>query len=244
MSVSLDVSPLLTPVSTGDADVRYDWRRLFFVRTLPAVTHDDDRALVAAILGGDRAALSRLVAREHAWLVRLARAVVRDAAIADEVVQDGWVAVIRALGTFEGRSSLRTWMATIVLNRARTAAVRGARSIAVADLGADPPDDEESVDRSRFGGIGFWSKPPEPWENSTPEALLGRRQVLAAIEATLEELPEAQRAVITLRDVEGWSGEEVCNALGLSESNQRVLLHRARAKVRTALEGILGPESR
>ncbi len=90
-------------MSTSDRAGRYDWRPIFFVRTLPAVSHDEDRALVAAILGGDRAALSRLVAREHAWLVRLARAVVRDAAVADEVVQDGWVAVIRALGTFEGR---------------------------------------------------------------------------------------------------------------------------------------------
>lgn len=208
------------------------------------MTHDEDRALVAQILAGDRAALSRLVAREHSWLVRLARAVVRDKAVADEVVQDGWVAVIRALGSFEGRSSLRTWMATIVLNRAKTAAMRGARTIAVAHLGSDVIEDEDSVDRSRFGGVGFWAKPPEPWENSSPEALLHRREVLAAIDATLGELPDAQRAVLTLRDLEGWSSEEVCNALGVSESNQRVLLHRARAKVRSALEGLLGPESR
>jgi RNA polymerase sigma-70 factor (ECF subfamily) len=202
-----------------------------------------DRALVDAIVAGDRSALSRLVAREHAWLVRLARAIVRDEAVADEIVQDGWVAVIRALGAFEGRSSLRTWIATIVLNRAKTAAVRGARTVAVADLGADPADDEDAPDPSRFSGVGLWSKPPEPWENVTPEVLLQRRQVLDAVDAAMAELPANQRAVLALRDVEGWSGEEVCNALGLSESNQRVLLHRARAKVREALEHLLGPES-
>lgn len=207
------------------------------------MTHEEDRALAAAILGGDRAALSRLVTREHSWLVRLARSIVKDGAVADEVAQDAWVAVIRSLASWEGRSSLRTWMATIVLNRAKTAAVRGARTVAVADLGCDPVDDEPTVERSRFGTVGFWSKPPQPWENATPEALLQRRQVLEGVEAAMAELPENQRAVLTLRDIEGWSGEEVCNALGLSESNQRVLLHRARARVRTALESILGPES-
>jgi RNA polymerase sigma-70 factor (ECF subfamily) len=176
--------------------------------------------------------------------VRLAKAIVRDAALADEIVQDGWVAVIRALGSFEGRSSLRTWMATIVLNRAKTAAVRRNRTIAVADLGGDAPLEEEDVlDRSRFNGLGFWSNPPEQWENGTPEALVQRQQVLRAVDTAMAELPANQRAVLTLRDVEGWSGEEVCNALGLSESNQRVLLHRARAKVRSALEELLGPES-
>lgn len=207
-----------------------------------AVAHEDDRALASAILAGDRDALSRLVAREHAWLVRLAKAIVRDAAIADEVVQDGWVAVIRSLGSYEGRSSLRTWMATIVLNRAKTAAVRGARTVAVADLGADASDDEETVERSRFSAVGVWSKPPQTWEGATPEALLERRQVLQAVEVAMGHLPESQRAVLTLRDLEGWSGEEVCNALGLSESNQRVLLHRARAKVRATLEELLGAE--
>jgi RNA polymerase sigma-70 factor (ECF subfamily) len=208
------------------------------------VSHDEDRALASSILGGDRKALGRLVAREHSWLVRLARSIVRDQAVADEVVQDSWIAVIRALGSFEGRSSLRTWMATIVLNRAKTAAVRGARSVAVGALGADPPDDEDAVDRSRFGAVGFWSRPPALWNEGTPEALLDRRQVLEAIGRTLQDLPENQRAVVTLRDLEGWSSEEVCNALGVSESNQRVLLHRARARIRTALEAVLGEEVR
>lgn len=207
------------------------------------MSHEEDRALAAAILGGDREALGELVSREHSWLVRLARAIVKEHATADEVVQDAWVSVIRSLAQFEGRCSLRTWMATIVLNRAKTAAVRGARTVAVGALGSEVQEDEESIDRSRFGAIGFWSKPPEPWHDGTPEALLERRQVLEAVGSTLDELPENQRAVLTLRDLEGWSSEEVCNALGLSESNQRVLLHRARAKVRSALESLLGSES-
>ncbi len=206
---------------------------------------EDEAALVAAVVAGDKAALGRLVRREHGWLVRLARTIVRDAATADEVVQDGWVAVIRALPTFEGRSSLRTWMASIVLNRAKTVAVRSARVVAASSLGRDGEDDGEDPDRHGdhgFGALGFWaSGGPGPWHAGTPEDLLSRGQIRAAIDGCIQELPETQRAVVNLRDVEGWSSEEVCNALGLSESNQRVLLHRARCKLRVALERALGP---
>jgi RNA polymerase sigma-70 factor (ECF subfamily) len=202
---------------------------------------DEDRALVRAIVGGDRDALARLVAREHSWLVRLARAVVRDEAIADEVVQDAWISVMRALSSFEGRSSLRTWMATIVLNRAKTAAARGARTVAMSSLADDGDDPAEEA---CFHRIGIWSDPPGAWSAYDPEALLARREVVAAIGHGLDELPENQRAVLTLRDLEGWSSEEVCNALGLSESNQRVLLHRARAKIRAALHELMGPETK
>jgi RNA polymerase sigma-70 factor (ECF subfamily) len=203
-------------------------------------THDEDRALARAIQGGDRDALAKLVAREHSWLVRLARAIVRDAAVAEECVQDAWIAVIRALGSYEGRASLRTWMATVVLNRAKTVAVRSARTVAVASF--DDVDDEESVDAPRFSRLGVWSDAPATWSDENPEALLRRREVLDAIGRGLDALPENQRAVLTLRDLEGWSSEEVCNALGVSESNQRVLLHRARSKIRAVLEGVLGPE--
>ncbi|MFO0567742.1 MAG: sigma-70 family RNA polymerase sigma factor [Polyangiaceae bacterium] len=204
---------------------------------------DGELSLVTAILAGDRAALGRLVAREHSWLVRLARSVVKDAATSDEVVQDAWVAVIRALPSFEGRSSLRTWMATIVLNRARTVASRSARTVAVASLGADPSDDAEVADPAAYGSIGFFRRAPELWHDRTPEDILGRRQALEAVGRALEELPENQRAVVSLRDIEGWSSEEVCNALGLSESNQRVLLHRARTKLRAALHAVLEKET-
>ena len=198
----------------------------------------DDADLVSSIRGGDKKALAKLVAREHSWLVRLARAIVRDAAIADEVVQDAWISIIRALASFEGRSSLRTWMATIVLNRAKTVAVRGGRSIAVASFDGEVGDDDPNEGRFTQR-LGVWSDPPVGWNDATPEVLLERREVLAAIERGLEDLPANQRAVLTLRDLEGWSGEEVCNALGLSESNQRVLLHRARAAIREHLHGVL-----
>ncbi len=198
--------------------------------------HDTDLALVRAIQSGDRDALAKLVAREHSWLVRLARAIVKQEATAEEVVQDSWIAVIRALGSFEGRSSLRTWMATIVLNRAKTVAVRGARAVVLSF----EVEEEEGVDSARFSRLGTWSDGPLPWTEDDPEALLRRREVLAAIGDGMAALPENQRAVLTLRDLEGWSSEEVCNALGVSESNQRVLLHRARTKIRAILEGVLG----
>jgi RNA polymerase sigma-70 factor (ECF subfamily) len=209
------------------------------------VPAEDEAALVAAVVAGDKVALTRLVRREHGWLVRLARSIVKDAATADEVVQDGWVAVIRALPTFEGRSSLRTWMASIVLNRAKTVAVRSARVVAISSF-AREAEDEADGDRygdHGFGALGFWSSGgPGAWHSGNPEELLSRGQLRKAIDACIEALPPAQRTVVNLRDVEGWSSEEVCNALGLSESNQRVLLHRARCKLRVALEGLLGSE--
>jgi RNA polymerase sigma-70 factor (ECF subfamily) len=209
------------------------------------VSHEGDQALARAIAGGDRDALAKLVAREHSWLLRLARTIVREHSIAEEIVQDGWVQVIRSLSTYQGRSSLRTWMASIVLNRAKTVAVRGGRTIPVASLGdGEHDDDAESVEGARYGATGFWSRPPEEWrDRATPEAIVSQRQALAAIASCVDGLPPNQRAVLTLRDMEGWSSEEVCNALGLSESNQRVLLHRARAKVRSALQELLGAQS-
>lgn len=198
--------------------------------------------MLDAVLAGDRAALGRLVAREHAWLVRLARSIVRDQASADEVVQEGWISIIRGLPSFEGRCSLRSWMATIVVNRAKTTAVRGARTVPIASFD-EPLEEEDVVDRSRFNALGFWSQPPLHWQGCTPEVTLHRREMIEAIEVGLEQLPPNQRAVVTLRDVQGWSSEEVCNALSISESNQRVLLHRARAKLRTLLEATLGEEA-
>jgi RNA polymerase sigma-70 factor (ECF subfamily) len=168
---------------------------------------------------------------------------VRDHGTADEVVQDAWISIIRSLATFEKRSSLRTWMATIVLNRAKTTAARHARTISVGSLGSDLEEEESVLDPKCFGSVGFWARPPSEWNQGTPEALVHQRQVLEAVGKILDELPENQRAVLSLRDLEGWAGEEVCNALGISESNQRVLLHRARAKVRAALASVLGPES-
>lgn len=197
---------------------------------------DEDFALVDRVVAGDAAALRLLVEREHATLLRFARAITRDADLAEEVVQDAWVRIYRGLASFERRSSLRTWMARIVMNRAKTLAVRAARWVPLEN---EAEADEPTIDPSAFR-LGFWSKLPAKWQADTPERLLEVRQLRAAVEAELERLPAGQRAVLTLRDLEGWNSDEVCNALEISESNQRVLLHRARARVREALEKVLG----
>jgi RNA polymerase sigma-70 factor (ECF subfamily) len=196
----------------------------------------DDLTLVRQILDGDEAAFTALVDREHAMLVRLAKSVVRDHSLVDEIVQDAWLAVVSALPSFEGRSSLRTWIGRITVNRARTVGTKAARCVPVSALGAESEESEDAVERTRFSARGFWDKGPTSWGSASPESLLLRREILETIEKALEDLPPGQRAVLTLRDLEGFSSEEVCNVLELTESNQRVLLHRARARVRAALE--------
>jgi RNA polymerase sigma-70 factor (ECF subfamily) len=168
-----------------------------------------------------------------AGMRRFALSIVRNAAVADEVVQEAWLAVLRGIDRFEGRASLKTWIFRIVANTAATRAEREARSIPFSTFATEANDDEPSVDPSRFRNPQFpggWTRFPEPWEN------LEARETRGVIAAAVEQLPPAQRLVISLRDIEGWSAEEVCNVLELSESNQRVLLHRARSKVRAALE--------
>ena len=208
---------------------------------MDAVAIEDD-ALVDRIVAGDKAALRVLVEREHTTLVRFARAITRDHDLAEEVVQDSWVRIHRGLAGFEKRSSLRTWMARIVINRAKTLVVRAARWV---PLDGEAEAHEDAVDPGCFGKLGFWSssRAPTRWHAETPERLLDRQQIKAAIEAQIEGLPAGQRAVLTLRDLEGWNSQEVCNALDISESNQRVLLHRARARVRAALEDVIGEGS-
>jgi RNA polymerase sigma-70 factor (ECF subfamily) len=206
------------------------------VVAVPADTTEDD-ALVDRIVAGDAGALRQLVEREHATLVRFARAVTRDDDLAREVVQDAWVRIHRGLARFEKRSSLRTWMARIVINRAKTLVGRAARWVPLEN---EAEAAEDAVDPTCFSAGGFWKQAPGRWHAETPERLLSRQQLKAAIEAQLDGLPPGQRAVLTLRDLEGWDSEEVCNALEISESNQRVLLHRARARVREALEKVLG----
>jgi RNA polymerase sigma-70 factor (ECF subfamily) len=197
----------------------------------------EDGALVDRILAGDSAALRLLIEREHATLLRFARAITRDDDLAQEVVQEAWVRIHRGLATFERRSSLRTWMARIVINRAKTLTVRAARWVPFAE---EAEAHEDAVDPACFSERGFWKDTPARWHVETPESLLDRQQICAAIRAEIEELPTAQRAVLTLRDLEGWDSEEVCNALEISESNQRVLLHRARSRVRAGLEKAVG----
>ena len=191
-----------------------------------------DAERVLALLGGDTEAFTRLVDEHHDTMLRVARAMLRDAAVAEEVVQETWLAVLDGLGTFEGRSSLRTWMFRILSNRAFTRAKREGRSI---PFSAFKGDDDEPVEAERFDATGHWVDPPDRWRE-TPERLVGDREVLDRIAIAIDRLPERQRTVIVLRDVNGWSSDEVRNALDLSETNQRVLLHRARTKVRAHLD--------
>jgi RNA polymerase sigma-70 factor (ECF subfamily) len=184
-----------------------------------------------------------LVDRHGASMLRLARVYVRDRAVAEEVVQEAWLGVLRGLERFEGRSSLATWLHRIVANLAKTRAVKEARSVPFSALaGPDVGEQEPSVPPERFRGpedrwAGHWAAPPNPW--GRPDAELLSAETRDWIVAAIDALPQLQRQVITLRDVEGWSAEEVCNVLELSDTNQRVLLHRARTKVRQALNDYL-----
>jgi RNA polymerase sigma-70 factor (ECF subfamily) len=205
-----------------------------------------ERELCAALRRGDESAFESLVARHHAPLRRLALSYVRTAAVADEVVQETWVAVIRGIDSFEERSSLKTWIYRILANTAKTRAQRESRTVPLSAL---PPgeadDDEHSVEPSRFFDQqharwpGHWASPPARWDE-LPEEHLGGRETLDALKAAIEHLPSKQRQVIVLRDIEGWDADDVCELLELSEANQRVLLHRARSKVRQALEDQIG----
>jgi len=205
------------------------------VTTVPSV---DERELLASLRSGDERAFATLVDRHGAAMLRVARLYVRDRAAAEEAVQEAWLGVLRGIERFEGRSSLRTWLLRIVANVARTKGLREARSVPFSALGDDGP----SVPEERFRGpddrwAGHWVSPPQDWGRPEQELLSAetRGQLAEAIDA----LPDAQRRVISLRDVQGWSADEVCNVLGLSETNQRVLLHRARTKVRAALDEYL-----
>jgi RNA polymerase sigma-70 factor, ECF subfamily len=160
--------------------------------------------------------------------------------VAEEVVQDAWIGVLKGLDRFEGRASLRTWILRIVTNIAMTRGAREARSVPFSTL-ASEDEGGPAVEPDRFRGAddgfpGHWRAYPGDWRSLPEEALLGR-ETIDVVTRTIEGLPEAQRTVITLRDIHGYSSEEVCDALELSEGNQRVLLHRARSRVRAALEG-------
>jgi RNA polymerase sigma-70 factor (ECF subfamily) len=191
----------------------------------------EDARLVEGLRAGDEAAFAALMRMYGAAMLRVAQMYVSSREVAEEVVQEAWIGVLRGIGRFEGRSSLKTWLLRIVANTAKTRGVREARSIPFSSLGDG--GSEPTVDPDRFAGSGEWAAPPQPW---APEGRLLEQEALAVVERAIERLPPAQRAVITMRDVQGLTSEEVRNALDLTETNQRVLLHRARAKVRGALE--------
>jgi RNA polymerase sigma-70 factor (ECF subfamily) len=188
----------------------------------------------------------RLVEQLQPTMLRVARMYVSTAAVAEEVVQDAWLGVLRGLDTFEGRSSLRTWIFRILTNIAKTRGRREGRSLPFASLAGDDLD-APAVDPSRFDtpasdARGHWSTLPDDW-TGIPEVRLLGHETLGVIGRAIDSLPPMQAEVIRLRDALGWTSEEVRNALDLSETNQRVLLHRARAKVRSALEQYFSSEA-
>jgi RNA polymerase sigma-70 factor, ECF subfamily len=193
----------------------------------------DERELVAKLRAGDEAAFRELIAMYHPMLVRVARAYVPTQTAAEEVAADTWVAVLEGIDRFQERSSLKTWLFRILTNKAKTRGMRERRTLPFSSLESD----ESSVDPDRFHGPehkwpGHWAAAPHGF----PEERLLAGETREVVEQAIARLPPAQRAVISLRDIEGWDAEEVCNALTLSETNQRVLLHRARSAVRKALE--------
>ncbi len=205
-----------------------------------------DAELVERLRAGDEAAFAELIDRYGSSMLRVARLHVRDRAVAEEVVQETWLAVLNGIERFEGRSSLKTWLFRILSNRAKTRGEREGRSVPFSAIAATDAsaEGEATVDADRFQGADahqwpyHWSAPPRGW---TQEKVL-ERETLGVVKDAIEGLPDTQREVIRLRDVEGWSAEEVADALEISDVNQRVLLHRARSRVRAALEGYLSPE--
>jgi RNA polymerase sigma-70 factor, ECF subfamily len=200
-----------------------------------------DAELVEALRRGDEAAFAGLADELNGPLMRLALVHVPSRAVAEEVVQDTWVGVIRGIDRFEGRSSLRTWIFQILLNNARTRGQRERRTLPFSSLRRSNPEerDEPAVDADRFQGRrgeypGHWARPPAEWDS--PEERLAGDAAREVLLSAISKLPERQREVLALRDIQGYTAEDVCNALRLTETNQRVLLHRARSKVRAALE--------
>jgi RNA polymerase sigma-70 factor (ECF subfamily) len=195
-----------------------------------------DDLLVERLRAGDEETFMDLVTRWSPSMLRVARMYVPSQAVAEDVVQETWLGVLNGIGRFEGRSSLRTWVFSILVNRARTRGARERRTVPFASLAREDDDgDYAAVDPARFESAGAWAAPPVRWWEE-PERALSSNEAVSRIEDEIAKLPEMQRLVITMRDVDGLSSEEVRSALDISETNQRVLLHRARAKVRAALE--------
>ena len=198
----------------------------------------DEGQLVDALRRGDEKAFSRLVEKHHASMVRVARLYVASPAAAEEVAQDAWLGVLQGLAAFQARCTLKAWIFSIVSNCAKSRSTRDKRMVPLSSLAREDDDGGPSVEPERFldeshpRWAGHWSTPPEAWGDDR----LVARETVKAIASAMEALPAMQRAVMTMRDVEGLGSDEACQVLGISEANQRVLLHRARSKVRRAME--------
>jgi RNA polymerase sigma-70 factor (ECF subfamily) len=207
-------------------------------QVLPAASPaaGDDAELVARLRAGDEDAFRALLRRHHRAMVRVIGAIVRRAAVAEEIAQEAWINVMRGLDGFDGRGSLKGWIFRIAVNAAKSRAAREAREIPASSLGDDDDGGESAVDPARFQDegrwVGHWSAPPVPW----PDERLLSAETRALIARAIDALPALQRQVIALRDTQELDADETCSILGITEANQRVLLHRARSKVRQALE--------
>ncbi len=197
---------------------------------------NDDDGLLARLREGDEGAFRHLFRTHHASMVSFAHSFIRDRTAAEEAVQDTWIAVMAGISSFEGRSSLKSWIFAIVANKARTKAKRESRMVPFASFGSAS---EPALDADRFTPEGSWDSPPGLWSDITPERVVAGRELLSHVRAILETLPASQRTVVTLRDIEGLSAPETCEVLEISEANQRILLHRGRSRIRQAIEDLL-----
>ncbi len=182
---------------------------------------------------GDEDAFVMVVARYHRPMLRLARTMVSSEAVAEEIVQDTWMGVVRGIERFEGRSSFKTWLFSILVNRARSAGAKEPPTMSIESLHA--------VDPTRFDAEGHWADPLDRWREDS-ESRLDAATLVAVLESALDDLVPRQRQVVLLRDVEGLSNNEVCAALGISSGNQRILLHRGRARLREILDSQVGKD--
>lgn len=207
----------------------------------------DQPEFLARLRSGEEAAYRRLVRRYHAPLVGVAAGVIGSRAQAEEVVQDTWIAVYGNIAGFEGRSSLASWLYTIVLNRARTRIGKEGRLVGLPAVLDGAQGEERAVPASAFRDDGHWAEAPRLWDQIDPERVVGGRQLWMHVQEVIETLPAGQKAVLLMRDMEGLPGEEICAALGITAENQRVMLHRARARVRATIDRITssaGPQAR
>lgn len=203
-----------------------------------------DADFVSRLRAGDEAAFRRLVGELHGPLSRLARSFSRNDSVIEEAVQETWLAVIRGIHSYEGRAPLRSWVFAILVNHTRKLAVKAQKQFRLEQgrYGEDSPGRDEDGDDplgGRFEADGHWRDLPAPWDLADPEATFLTAEAKAVVEQAIDAMPESQRRVVLLRDVEGMGSEEVCNILGITGTNERVLLHRGRVRVRQALDTYL-----
>ena len=229
-------------IIAGQGSVRLceEFRSRIQEAELSETRRDTEEVLLEGLRSGDEAAFAALVDGLHRRLLAFAGTFTRSPALAEDIVQETWLAVIRGLHGFEGRSSIRTWIFNILVRRARTIAAREARRVEVGLPAATPSLDASSAEwEPGQGRRGLWEEPPVPWDLEDPDHVFQTREAFEVVERAVSELPSKQRQVVLLRDVEDIGAAEVCNILEISETNQRVLLHRGRARIRRALDHYL-----